>query len=86
MHSTRQDAALPEEIAQTIVAKAEGNPFFLEELTRAVVEHGDIHTDLMVPDTIQGVQHLATCRQEALGWLRFVGRIAIGIEAAGISF
>jgi predicted ATPase len=38
-----------------IIAKAEGNPFFLEELTRAVIEHSDSETARDVPDTIQGV-------------------------------
>jgi tetratricopeptide (TPR) repeat protein len=55
VHSTRQDIALPDEVAQTIVTKAEGNPFFLEELTRAVIEHGDFQAEMTVPDTIQGV-------------------------------
>ena len=55
IHSARQDEALPDEMAQTIVAKAEGNPFFLEELTRTVIEHCNFQTDVTVPDTIQGV-------------------------------
>ena len=55
VHATRQDAALPDDVAQTIVAKAEGNPFFLEELTRAVIERGDFQAEVMAPDTIQGV-------------------------------
>jgi hypothetical protein len=38
-----------------IIGKAEGNPFFLEELTRAVIEHGDSGTDMDVPETVQGV-------------------------------
>jgi len=38
-----------------ILAKAEGNPFFLEELTQAVVEQGEMQADAAVPDTIQGV-------------------------------
>jgi tetratricopeptide (TPR) repeat protein len=46
---------VPDELAQTIVAKAEGNPFFLEELTRAVIEHGSFQAEVIVPDTIQGV-------------------------------
>ena len=36
-----------------ILAKAEGNPFFLEELTHSVVEHGPEAAG--VPDTVQGV-------------------------------
>lgn len=43
---------LPDEVLQTIVAKAEGNPFFLEELWRSVVEQRDGQA---VPDTIQAV-------------------------------
>src|SRR4029450_2944866 len=35
--------------------KAEGNPFFLEELTRAVLDRADVGTDVTVPDTIQDV-------------------------------
>jgi tetratricopeptide (TPR) repeat protein len=42
-------------LVQTIIEKAEGNPFFLEELTRAVIEHGDLQAETTVPDTIQGV-------------------------------
>jgi hypothetical protein len=37
------------------VARAEGVPFFLEELARAVADHPDLRSDVMVPDTIQGV-------------------------------
>src|SRR5438874_701812 len=46
---------LPDSLSQVILDKAEGNPFFLEELTRAVVEHGDLRALPAVPDTIQGV-------------------------------
>ena len=40
---------------QAIVAQAAGNPFFLEELTWAAVEHGDDVGSLPLPDTIQAV-------------------------------
>src|SRR5262245_23528437 len=46
---------LPDPLARMILDKAEGNPFFLEELTRTVVEHGDLRALPAVPDTIQGV-------------------------------
>jgi tetratricopeptide (TPR) repeat protein len=46
---------LSDHLAQVILAKAEGNPFFLEELTRAVVEQEELQADVAVPDTIQGV-------------------------------
>jgi DNA-binding NtrC family response regulator/tetratricopeptide (TPR) repeat protein len=42
-------------LAQMIVARAEGVPFFLEELARAVADHPELRSDVMVPDTIQGV-------------------------------
>ena len=55
VRSARQHHALPEPLEQMIIAKAEGNPFFLEELTRAVLDHADVGTDVAVPETIQGV-------------------------------
>jgi class 3 adenylate cyclase/tetratricopeptide (TPR) repeat protein len=45
---------LPEELAQEVLDKAEGNPFFLEELTRSLLERQS-QGDASVPDTIQGV-------------------------------
>ena len=45
-----------ESMVQAILAKAEGNPFFLEELTRAVVEHNTAQVPLAVmPATVQAV-------------------------------
>src|SRR5262249_6161958 len=55
VHSTCQQNALPESLEHMIVQKAEGNPFFLEELTRAVIEQGSRQEAVVVPDTIQGV-------------------------------
>jgi class 3 adenylate cyclase/tetratricopeptide (TPR) repeat protein len=55
VRSVAQHHALPAPLGQMIVDKAEGNPFFLEELTRAVIEHEDVQTEIAVPDTIQGV-------------------------------
>jgi len=45
--------ALSGELSQTILHKAEGNPFFLEELARAIVERGE--ADQHIPATVQGV-------------------------------
>src|SRR6185369_3263579 len=45
---------LPEDLARAVLDKAEGNPFFLEELTRSLIERQSL-TDVSVPDTIQGV-------------------------------
>jgi predicted ATPase len=55
VRSARLHQALPEHLERMIIEKAEGNPFFLEELTRAVLDHADVATDVTVPQTIQGV-------------------------------
>jgi len=49
-----RQAQLPEDLAQAVLDKAEGNPFFLEELTRSLLERQSLG-DVSVPDTIQGV-------------------------------
>ena len=41
LQSVPQAAQLPAPLQQAIVATAAGNPFFVEELTCAAVEHGD---------------------------------------------
>jgi class 3 adenylate cyclase/tetratricopeptide (TPR) repeat protein len=55
VRSISQHAALPDHVVRMIVDKGEGNPFFLEELTRAVLDHTAFQTTLTVPDTVQGV-------------------------------
>jgi predicted ATPase len=55
VRSTRQHRELSKPLEQMIIAKAEGNPFFLEELTRAVLDQADVGIDVTVPDTIQDV-------------------------------
>ncbi|HKH46709.1 MAG TPA: adenylate/guanylate cyclase domain-containing protein [Thermoanaerobaculia bacterium] len=52
--SVLRRSQLPEGLAQTILDKAEGNPFFLEELTRSLLERQS-QGDVSVPDTIHGV-------------------------------
>ncbi len=42
-------------VTQEIVAKADGNPFFLEQLALHAGEARDLRSDLMVPDTIHDV-------------------------------
>ena len=46
---------LAELVSAEIVAKADGNPFFLEQLALHAGEARDLRTDLMVPDTIHDV-------------------------------
>lgn len=55
VYSVLQQETLPQALAQMILDKADGNPLFLEELTRALTEQGGIREDATVPDTIQGV-------------------------------
>ena len=46
---------LPQPLARVILGRAEGNPFFLEELTRAITERSDLGADTSVPETVQDV-------------------------------
>ncbi|HEX2645408.1 MAG TPA: AAA family ATPase, partial [Thermoanaerobaculia bacterium] len=46
---------LPDELIEAVLGKAGGNPFFLEELTKTLAEHGDSWSGATVPDTVQGV-------------------------------
>lgn len=67
MQSLLQVSALPGQIAELISAKAEGNPFHVEEVTKSLVETGVLQKsnggyrlqgrieDVSVPDTIQEV-------------------------------
>src|SRR5262249_45930750 len=48
-------AAQTAPLVPQLLAKAEGNPFFLEELARAVVEQGADTASLTVPNTVQAV-------------------------------
>jgi len=62
-----QAAGVPERLQQMIVAKAEGNPFFIEEVSRSLVESGVLRRgaegytlarpveQVSIPDTIQEV-------------------------------
>ena len=65
--SILQQATLPEEVATLITAKGEGNPFYIEEVTKSLVEIGVLQKEggnyglvqpverVHVPDTIQEV-------------------------------
>jgi tetratricopeptide (TPR) repeat protein len=77
---------LPVRVRQLIVSKAEGNPFFLEEILRAMIDLGAIQHDptsrrwrateqiesLAIPDTVQGVilARLDRLEEEVKGVLR----------------
>ena len=55
VHAFVEQSTLPESIVRLILGKAEGNPFFIEELSRVVVERHGMGAVIAVPDTIQGV-------------------------------
>jgi transcriptional regulator with AAA-type ATPase domain/tetratricopeptide (TPR) repeat protein len=55
VHSVLGNGPLPPALVQTILDRAEGNAFFLEELARAVREHPGPATAVVVPDTVQDV-------------------------------
>lgn len=46
---------IPEALAKVLLKRTEGNPFFLEELCRAIAETGELRLPATVPDTIQEV-------------------------------
>ena len=64
---TSGDSPLPRELAAFIYRKAEGNPFFIEEVTKSLLESGSVVRaetgyalarpleEIDVPDTVQGV-------------------------------
>jgi class 3 adenylate cyclase/tetratricopeptide (TPR) repeat protein len=53
VHSVLRDAG--DAVTQVILDKAEGNPFFLEELARALGDDAAGSGELRVPDTVHGV-------------------------------
>jgi tetratricopeptide (TPR) repeat protein len=55
LQSIPQAVQLSAPLQQAIVAKAAGNPFFVEELTWAAVAHGNHAGPLPLPDTIEAV-------------------------------
>jgi DNA-binding winged helix-turn-helix (wHTH) protein/tetratricopeptide (TPR) repeat protein len=55
LQSVPQAAQLSGPVQEAIVTTAAGNPFFVEELTSAAVEHGAPAGSLPLPDTIEAV-------------------------------
>ena len=55
VHSVVPKQHVPPDLEQTILSRAEGIPFFLEELARAISEDSDLRSDIVVPETIQDV-------------------------------
>jgi DNA-binding winged helix-turn-helix (wHTH) protein/tetratricopeptide (TPR) repeat protein len=76
-----RDVPLPPPLLHAILAKAEGNPLFLEELARVAAAHGHAPSSLVVPDTIQGVlrvrvDRLSDTTREVLQTAALLGRQA----------
>ena len=55
VHAVLRPHYLPDASVADIVRKGDGNPLFLEELTRVAVEQGDGPAARQTPETIQGV-------------------------------
>jgi predicted ATPase len=45
--------ALSEEVVARILRRADGVPLYIEELTKSVVESGDLGSDINIPETLQ---------------------------------
>jgi class 3 adenylate cyclase len=81
-------AELPRSFRDVVVMRAEGNPFFIEELLRALIDQGahgpdagdwtrrELSGDLVVPDTLQAV---LAARIDLLG-----GTEKAGLQAASV--
>lgn len=75
--SVAGDQRFATEVSTAILQRGEGNPFFLEELARTVVEQGA--GDQAIPDTVQGVimarlDRLADAPKQLLQVASVVGR------------
>jgi predicted ATPase len=55
VRSAAESVELSDNVVATILGRGEGNPFYLEELTRVAVEHGAATSPIAVPETVQGV-------------------------------
>lgn len=81
---------LPESVRESILQKAEGNPFFVEEVIRSLIESGNVYRDgerwvargemgdLAVPDTIQNVIMARIDRLEDEVWYVLQSAAVIG--------
>jgi class 3 adenylate cyclase/tetratricopeptide (TPR) repeat protein len=55
VHAVLRPLHVPDAVVAEIIRRADGNPLFLGELTRAVVEQGETGAGIQAPETIQGV-------------------------------
>jgi class 3 adenylate cyclase len=80
LQAVLHNARVPEALAQEILARADGNPFFLEELTRIVVECGDQRLPLTVPDTVHAVLSARIDRLPTTGKRLLQAAAVVGTE------
>jgi predicted ATPase len=55
VQSAVQGMRMGADLVNVVLERAEGNPFFLEELARAIGEGDEVRVDTVVPETVQGV-------------------------------
>ncbi len=72
------DAAVPEVARRRAIALTDGNPLFIEELTRAMLETGPNPTASEIPTTLRDsllarLDHIGAARETA-GWAATLGR------------
>jgi len=86
--SIESGGSLPPPVTDIILQRAEGNPFFLEELVLAVHDRPDISAEVLLPDTLQGVlatrfERLPSDEQTLLQFAAVIGRdVPVSILAA----
>ena len=67
VESVLRPGRVPEPLPRMILARGEGNPFFLEEMAQAVVEQGDLSSSLAVPASVPAsVEELLLARIDRL--------------------
>jgi eukaryotic-like serine/threonine-protein kinase len=78
--------AIPEASSQWIVDRAQGSPFYLQELLRVVVEGGQVGDDSKLPDTVLGMvqARLDSFGPEAKRVLRAASVFGESFSAAGV--
>ncbi|GAC1613384.1 MAG: ABC transporter substrate-binding protein [Candidatus Dormibacteraceae bacterium] len=69
---TLVEVELPPEVVDRVLAYTEGNPFYLEEITRTLAEDGEV----AIPDTLEGVIQARLDRLEP-SWRRIVTAAAV---------
>jgi len=93
VHALLAGTPVSNQLVQVILDKAEGNPFFLEELARTVREQDKFSSDTPVPNTVEEVlrtriDHLPRRERRLLQTAATVGRhvpMALLREVSGLS-